>query len=179
MMVFMYGVWFCKGCLFLHAIFLRRANVMQNCSMQIHVLANFWPEVIQVPPPNLAKTWKCDKPKTWKCDKIRNVCWFRFFRNHHARNVTRVSIVPRKVTVKIGDAENWWLGCRDKNRSEKAKLSIRLVLPRVPFKSGVWIYAYKVPKYVLYLLDCPVLEVKGKINVSLHSDVINRSNSID
>ena len=30
---------------------------------------------------------------------------------HPAGDVTRVSVVPRKVTVKIGDAENWWRGC--------------------------------------------------------------------
>ena len=50
------------------------------------------------------------------------------------------------------------------------------------------------PKYVLSLIvkpklkkifclfcatDCPILEVKGKINMSLPSDVINRSKSID
>ena len=37
--------------------------------------------------------------------------------NHYnpAGDVTRVSVVPRKVIVKIGVAENWWRGCRDKN----------------------------------------------------------------
>ena len=33
-----------------------------------------------------------------------------------AGDVTRVSVMPRKVTVKIGDAENRCRGCRDKNR---------------------------------------------------------------
>ena len=56
---------------------------------------------------------------------------------HPAGDVTRVSVVSRKVTVKIGDAENWWRGCRDKNRFKKANIPVRLVLSRVPFKSGV------------------------------------------
>ena len=34
---------------------------------------------------------------------------------HPAGDVTRVSVVQRKVTVKIENAENWWRGCRDKN----------------------------------------------------------------
>ena len=33
-----------------------------------------------------------------------------------AGDVTRVSVMPRKVTVKIGDAENRCGGCRDKKR---------------------------------------------------------------
>ena len=32
---------------------------------------------------------------------------------HPTGDVTRVSVVQRKVTVRIGDAENWWPGCRD------------------------------------------------------------------
>ena len=56
---------------------------------------------------------------------------------HPAEDVTRVPVVQRRVTVEIGDAENWWLGCRDKNRLEKAKIPVRLVLSRVLFKSGV------------------------------------------
>ena len=51
--------------------------------------------------------------------------------------MTRVSVVPRKVTVKTGDAENWWRGCRDKNLLKKAKNPVRLVRSRIPFKSGV------------------------------------------
>ena len=47
--------------------------------------------------------------------------WHKELEFHPAGDVTRVSIVPRKVTVKIGDAWNWWLGCRDKNRFKKAK----------------------------------------------------------
>ena len=35
---------------------------------------------------------------------------------HSAGDVTRVSVMPRKVTVKSGDAENRCRGCRDKNR---------------------------------------------------------------
>ena len=35
---------------------------------------------------------------------------------HPAGDVTRVSVMPRKVTMKIGDAENRCRGCRDKNR---------------------------------------------------------------
>ena len=34
---------------------------------------------------------------------------------HPAGDVTRVSVIPRRVTVKIGDAENQCRGCRDKN----------------------------------------------------------------
>ena len=63
---------------------------------------------------------------------------FRNAYNHPAGDVTRVSVVPRKVTVKIGDAENWWRGCRDKNRLKVANIPIRLFLSRVPFRSGVW-----------------------------------------
>ena len=37
-------------------------------------------------------------------------------RYHPAGDVTRVSVMPRKDTVKIGDAENRCRGCRDKNR---------------------------------------------------------------
>ena len=58
-------------------------------------------------------------------------------RYHPKGDVTRVFVVLRKVTVKIGDAENWWRECRDKNRLKKAKISVRLVLSRAPFKSGV------------------------------------------
>ena len=54
-----------------------------------------------------------------------------------AGNVIRVSVVPRKVTVKIGDAANWWRGCRDKNRLKMANIPVRLVLSRVHVKSGV------------------------------------------
>ena len=56
---------------------------------------------------------------------------------HPAGDVTRVSVMPRKVTVKVGDAENWWRGCRDKNRLKRQKSPVRLVLSRAPFKSGV------------------------------------------
>ena len=53
---------------------------------------------------------------------------------HPAGDVTRVFVVPEKVTVKIGDAENWWRGWRDKNRLKTAKLPVCLSLSRVPFK---------------------------------------------
>ena len=58
-------------------------------------------------------------------------------RLHPAGDMTRVSVVSRKDTVKIGDDENRCRGCRDKNRRKKAKILFRLVLFRVPFKSGV------------------------------------------
>ena len=35
---------------------------------------------------------------------------------HPAGDMTRVSVMPRKDTVKIGDAENRCRGCRDKHR---------------------------------------------------------------
>ena len=35
---------------------------------------------------------------------------------HLAGDVTRVSEMPRMVTVNIGDAENRCRGCRDKNQ---------------------------------------------------------------
>ena len=54
-----------------------------------------------------------------------------------AVDVIKVSVVPRKMTVKIGDVENWWRGFRDKNRLKKAKFPVCLVLSRVHFKSGV------------------------------------------
>ena len=66
--------------------------------------------------------------------------------------MTRVSVLPRKVTVKIGDAENRCRWCRDKTQWKRANIPVRLVLSRVPFKSGVWNRAYKMPKYVLSLL---------------------------
>ena len=72
---------------------------------------------------------------------------------HPAGDVTRVSVASGKVTVKIGDAGDWWRGCRDKNRLKKAKNPVRLVLSRVPFKSGN--KAYKMPKYVLFVLVKP------------------------
>ena len=56
---------------------------------------------------------------------------------HPAGDVTRVSVVPRKVTVKVGDTENWCRGCREINRLKKAKIPVRLVLSRVLFKSAV------------------------------------------
>ena len=56
-------------------------------------------------------------------------------KSHPAGDVTRVSVVSRKMTVKIGDAENWWRGCQDKNGLKKAKIPARLVLSRVPFQS--------------------------------------------
>ena len=37
-----------------------------------------------------------------------------------AGDVTGVIVVPRRVTVKIGDAENRWRGCRETNRLNKA-----------------------------------------------------------
>ena len=51
---------------------------------------------------------------------------------HPAGDVTRV---PRKVIVKIRDAENWWRGCRDENRLKRAKNPVRLVLSPASFKS--------------------------------------------
>ena len=49
-----------------------------------------------------------------------------------------VFVMPRKVTVKIGDAENQCRWCRDKTQWKRANIPVRLVLSRVPFKSGVW-----------------------------------------
>ena len=72
--------------------------------------------------------------------------------------MTRVSVVPRKDTVKIGDAENWWRGCRDKNRLKKAKIPVRLVLTRVPLSLESEFLGYKMPKYVLSLLVKPKLK---------------------
>ena len=67
-------------------------------------------------------------------------------------------VMPRKATVKIGDAENRCRWCRDKNQWKRAKIPVRLVLSRVPFKSGVWNWAYKMPKYVFSLLVKPKLK---------------------
>ena len=44
---------------------------------------------------------------------------------------------PRKVTMKIGDAENWCRGCRDKNQWKRANIPVRLVLAEAPYMSGV------------------------------------------
>ena len=54
-----------------------------------------------------------------------------------AGDVTRVSVMPRKVAVKIGDAENRCRGRCDKIRWKRANIPVRLVLSRVPFKFGV------------------------------------------
>ena len=59
--------------------------------------------------------------------------------------MTKVSVMPRKVTVKIGDAENRCRGCeikidekgQKKKKKKKKKKTVRLVLSRVPFKSGI------------------------------------------
>ena len=40
---------------------------------------------------------------------------------HPAGDVTRVSVVQRKVTVKIG--ENWWWGCRDNRLCNVSKVN--------------------------------------------------------
>ena len=78
--------------------------------------------------------------------------YISFHKSHPAGDVTRVSVMPRKVTVKIGDSENRCRWCRDKNQWKRTKILVRLVLYRVPFKSGAWNLAYKMPKYVLSLL---------------------------
>ena len=51
---------------------------------------------------------------------------------HPAGDVTRVSVMPRKDTVKIRVAENRCRWCRDKNRWKWAKVPVRLVLSLVP-----------------------------------------------
>ena len=51
--------------------------------------------------------------------------------------MTREYVVPGKVTVKIGDAENGWRGCWDKNRLNEAKIPVHLVRSHVPIKSGI------------------------------------------
>ena len=48
------------------------------------------------------------------------------------RKVTVKIGVPRKVTVKIGDAENQRRECRDKNRLKKTKIPVCLVLFEYP-----------------------------------------------
>ena len=47
---------------------------------------------------------------------MRKVDTFLFLLRHSAGDVIRVSVMPRKVTVKIGDAENRCRLCRDKNQ---------------------------------------------------------------
>ena len=42
--------------------------------------------------------------------------FFHDFIHHPAGDVTRVSVMPRKVTMEIGDAENQCQECRDKNQ---------------------------------------------------------------
>ena len=51
--------------------------------------------------------------------------------------MTRVSMMPKKVTVKIGDGENRCRGCKDKKAMKRDKISCLFILSRVPFKSGV------------------------------------------
>ena len=45
---------------------------------------------------------------------------------HPTGDVTRVFVVQGKVTVKIGEAENWWRGYRDNNQLKKANISVVL-----------------------------------------------------
>ena len=61
------------------------------------------------------------------------------------------------------DSENrgWW-GCWHKNRLKRAKNIVNLVLSWVSFKSEVWNYVYKMPKYVLSLDVSKVKKKKKK-----------------
>ena len=47
--------------------------------------------------------------------RIKNTCQI-FIYLHHAGDVTKSFCSAEKVTIKIGDAEIWWRGCRHKNR---------------------------------------------------------------
>ena len=48
--------------------------------------------------------------------KMSKTIFFKISYAHPAGDMTRVSVMPRKVTVKIGDAENRCRGFGDKNR---------------------------------------------------------------
>ena len=76
------------------------------------------------------------KPRS-KNHRVASLLWSKSTHIHPAGDVTRGSVVPRFGTVKIGDAENWCRGCRDKNRLKRQKNPVRLFLSREPFKSGV------------------------------------------
>ena len=49
-------------------------------------------------------------------NSVNEYYFYEDYLSNPAGNVTRVSVLPRKVTVKIGDAENRCRGCRDKSR---------------------------------------------------------------
>ena len=55
-------------------------------------------------------------PYAFVWEKVKTMDFSETFVVHPAGKVTRVSVMPRKITVKIGDAENRCRGCRDKNR---------------------------------------------------------------
>ena len=63
--------------------------------------------------------------------------WCVFLLLHPAGDVTRVSVMQRKVTVKIGDAEKQCRRYRDKNRWKRAIVPVSLALSRVSFKSAI------------------------------------------
>ena len=61
------------------------------------------------------------------------------------------------------DSENrGWRGCWDKNQLKSAKNIVHSVLSWVSFKSEVWNYVYKMPKYVLSLDARKVKKKKKK-----------------
>ena len=94
-----------------------------------------------------------------------------------------------------GDSKNrGWRGCWDKNRLERANNIVYSVLSWVSFKSKVWNYVCKMPKYVLSIdaskvnnkkklvcLFCatrmrlPCSRGEGHLKWSPPSDIINRS----
>ena len=57
--------------------------------------------------------------------RVENYCLQRKSKRT-AGDMTRVFVVPRRLTVNIGDAENRWRGCRETNRSNNALISFNL-----------------------------------------------------
>ena len=99
------------------------------------------------------------------------MCWFLRFQSEF------VTFLSDKMFYKCTLQETWleflWCrerlsenrGCREsvsvmprENQWKRAKIPVHLVLSRVPFKSEVWNWAYKMPKYVLSLLVKPKLK---------------------
>ena len=126
-----------------HRALVVATNICEGNSMRLHIAASWY---LFLPRKQKIMTIGRWRAPPYIPNMLQNSCRNRIVSYtvapwsyyHPAGDVTRVSVMPRKVTVKIGDAENRCRGCRDKNRWKRATIPVRLVLSRVPFKSGVW-----------------------------------------
>ena len=108
--------------------------------------------------------------------------WGKSYRVHPAGHMIDILQMPG-----IREAGHLRWRYRDQNRRNHAKIPHHLVLSREPLKLGL-LNALMYPlsdkkkqhnKDFLFLLSTTILEVTTKINVSVASDVINQSKSID